>query len=257
MTTGTVDFERDGMVALIILNRPDKLNAVSLEMARMLEGIVAECNGDPDIRAVVLTGAGPKAFCVGTDVKQLDQFTAAWDFRNREDYCMSVRHITKPVICAINGYALGGGLEMALTCDIRIAADTAKLGAPEIKLGWIGGGGMATMLSRSAGASNAAMMLMTGDPIDAETALRWQLVSETLPADRLVVRAMEIAGTIAMRAPIAAEHAKINLANAVNMPAVQATRYELDLQAICFATEDAAEGRAAFAEKRAPVFRRR
>jgi enoyl-CoA hydratase/carnithine racemase len=257
MTTGTVDFQRDDMIARITLNRPEKLNAVSLEMARMLEGIVAECNTDPDIRAVVLTGAGPKAFCVGTDVKQLDQFTAAWDFRNREDYCMSVRHITKPVVCAINGYALGGGLEMALSCDIRIAADTAKLGAPEIKLGWIGGGGMATMLNRSIGASNAALMLMTGDPIGAELARDWHLVSEVLAPDRLVARAEEIAHTISQRAPIAAEHAKINLANAVNMPAVEATRYELDLQAICFSTEDAAEGRAAFAEKRAPVFRRR
>ena len=257
MTTGTVDFQRDGMIARITLNRPEKLNAVSLEMARMLESIVAECNTDPDIRAVVLTGAGQKAFCVGTDVKQLDQFTATWDFRNREDYCMSVRHITKPVVCAINGYALGGGLEMALSCDIRIAADTAKLGAPEIKLGWIGGGGMATMLNRSIGASNAALMLMTGDPIGAEIARDWHLVSEVLMPDRLVARAEEIAHTISERAPIAAEHAKINLANAVNMPAVQATQYELDLQAICFSTEDAAEGRAAFAEKRAPVFRRR
>jgi enoyl-CoA hydratase/carnithine racemase len=257
MTTGSVDFQRDGMIARITLNRPEKLNAVSLEMARMLEGIVAECNSDPDIRAVVLTGAGPKAFCVGTDVKQLDQFTAAWDFRNREDYCMSVRHIAKPVVCAINGYALGGGLEMALSCDIRVAAETAKLGAPEIKLGWIGGGGMATMLNRSIGASNAALMLMTGDPIGAELARDWHLVSEVLTPDGLVARAEEIAHTISGRAPIAAEHAKINLANAVNMPAVQATRYELDLQAICFSTEDAAEGRAAFAEKRAPVFRRR
>jgi enoyl-CoA hydratase/carnithine racemase len=255
--TGKVDFQRDGMIARITLNRPEKLNAVSLEMARLLEAIVAECNADADIRAVVLTGAGSKAFCVGTDVKQLDQFTDAWAFRNREDYCMSVRRIVKPVVCAINGYALGGGLEMALSCDIRIAAETAKLGAPEIKLGWIGGGGMATMLSRSAGSSNAAMMLMTGDPIDALTAKEWLLVSEILPPERLVERAEEIAHTISKRAPIAAEHAKINLANAANMPSVQATQYELDLQAICFATEDAAEGRAAFAEKRPPAFRRR
>ena len=255
--TGTVNFQRDGMIARITLNRPEKLNAVSLEMARMLETIVAACNKDTDIRAVILTGSGPKAFCVGTDVKQLDQFSAAWDFRNREDYCMSVRQIVKPLICAINGYALGGGLEMALSCDIRIASETARLGAPEIKLGWIGGGGMATMLSRSAGASNAAMMLMTGDPIDAVTAQNWHLVTEVLQADRLAARADEIAHTIAARAPIAAEHAKINLANAANMTAVQATRYELDLQAICFATEDAAEGRRAFAEKRMPVFRRR
>lgn len=256
--TGTVDFHRDGMVGHITLNRPEKLNAVSLEMARLLETIVAECNRDSQIRAVVLTGAGTRAFCAGTDVSQLDQFgNNAWDFRNREDYCRSVRQIVKPVVCAINGYALGGGLEMALSCDVRLAAASARLGAPEIKLGWIGGGGMAAMLSRSAGTSNAAIMLMTGDPIDAETARQWHLVSEVLPAEALQARAAELARIIASRAPIAAEHAKINLHNAANMPAMQATQYELDLQAICFGTEDAAEGRRAFAEKRSPVFNRR
>lgn len=255
--TGTVDFRREGMVGHITLNRPDKLNAVSREMARLLEGIVEECNKDSLIRAVVLTGAGTRAFCAGTDVSQLDQFDNAWGFRNREDYCRSVRMIVKPVVCAINGYALGGGLEMALSCDVRLAAKTAKLGAPEIKLGWIGGGGMAVMLSRSAGTTNAAMMLMTGDPIDAEEARQWHLVSEVLAPDALLDRAGELAGIIASRAPIAAEHAKINLHNAANMPAVQATQYELDLQAICFATEDATEGRRAFAEKRAPQFHRR
>lgn len=256
-TTGTVDFQRQGMTARITLNRPEKLNAISLEMARRLETIVAECNRDPDIRAVILTGAGTRAFCCGTDVKQLEQFTNAWDFRNREDYCLSVRRIVKPVVCAINGYALGGGLEMALSCDIRIASETARLGAPEIKLGWIGGGGMAAMLSKNAGMSNAALMLMTGDPVDAATARDWHLISEVVAPEALLSRAEELADTIAARAPIAAEHAKINLANAVNMPAVQATQYGLDLQAICFATEDAAEGRAAFAEKRQPVFHRR
>lgn len=255
--TGTVDFDRQGQIATITLNRPDKLNAVSLEMAGALDAIADECNSNPDIRAVVLTGVGPKAFCCGTDIRQLDQFTTAWDFRNRRDYCLSVRHLIKPVVCAINGYALGGGLEMALSCDIRIAAETAFLGAPEIKLGWIGGGGMAQMLARSAGTSNAAVMLLTGDPVDASTACRWNLVSDVVAQGALMDRALALATTIASRAPIAAEHAKINLTNAANMPAVQATQYELDLQAICFATEDATEGRAAFAQKRAPVFHRR
>lgn len=255
--TGRVDFDRNGMVATITLNRPEKLNAVSLEMARALEAIVAECNSDDDIRAVVLTGAGERAFCCGTDIRQLDQFDTAWGFRNREDYCMSVRHIVKPVIAAINGYALGGGLEMALSCDIRIAAEHARLGAPEIKLGWIGGGGMAQMLTRAAGPSNAAQMLMTGDPVTAETAKAWHLVSDVVAADTLLEQAQSMAATIAARAPIAAEHAKINLANAASMPAADATRYELDLQAICFASEDAREGRAAFAEKRQPVFKKR
>lgn len=254
--SGTVDFEIDGFVATITLNRPDKLNAVSREMARSMEQAVARCNSE-DIRAVIFTGAGERAFCAGSDIRQLDEFQTLWELRNREDYCASVRRIRRPVICAINGYALGGGLEMAMGADIRIASESALLGAPEIKLGWIGGGGMSVQLSRSAGFSNAALMLMTGDPVDARTACRWGLVSEVCAPDRLMPRAREIARAIAARAPIAAEHAKLNLDAAANMPADLAMRYELDLQTVAFATDDADEGRRAFAEKRHPNFKRR
>ena len=152
---------------------------------------------------------------------------------------------------------MGGGLEMALSCDIRIATRGAKLAAPEIKLGWIGGGGMTALLAHSIGPSNAALMVMTGDPVTAETALGWGLVSELTAPDTLLPRAREIAAAIANRAPVAAETARRNLQAAYNMPLEQAVVYERDLQAICFATEDAAEGRAAFAAKRAPVFNRR
>ncbi|MDQ4113829.1 MAG: enoyl-CoA hydratase-related protein, partial [Actinomycetota bacterium] len=155
---------------------------------------------------------------------------------------------------AVNGYALGGGLETALICDIRLASTTAKLAAAEVKLGWIGGGGMSALLARSIGPSNAAVMLMTGDPIDAQQALAWGLVSELLEPDALLPRALELAETIASRAPIAVETAKANLAAAANMPLEQAVTYERDIQTVCFATADAAEGRAAFTEKRAPRF---
>lgn len=255
--TGSIDFTVDGFVATITFNRPQSLNAVSREMARELEAAIHECNTNDDIRCVVVTGEGERAFCAGTDIKQLDEFNDAWSFRNREDYCMSVRQTRKPVIAAINGYALGGGLEMALSCDIRLAADHAMLGAPEIKLGWIGGGGMAQMLQRSAGASNAALMLMTGDPISASKAVEWGLVSEVVPSQELLPRAQNLAATIASRAPIAAEMAKLNLDASSNIPAKYATQYELDLQAICFSSADAAEGRAAFKEKRSPIFKRK
>jgi enoyl-CoA hydratase len=168
-----------------------------------------------------------------------------------------MRALLKPSICAINGYAYGGGLETAMSCDIRIAADNAEFAAPEIKLGWIGGGGMAMHLAHSIGLSNAALMIMTGDAIRAEQALAWGLVSEVVPRSQLLTRVREIAGTIASRAPIAAETAKLNLKAAHSMPAEKAIEYERDLQTICFATEDASEGRKAFREKRAPVFRRR
>lgn len=254
---GRVGVEHLGAVLQITLDRPEKLNAVSRQMARELDKVVAEINANDAIRCVVITGAGSRAFCAGTDVKQLDEFDDAWNFRNREDYCKSIRQIAKPVIAAINGYALGGGLEMALSCDIRLAAATAQFGAPEIKLGWIGGGGMAQMLSRAAGPSNASFMLMTGDPISAEQALQWGLVTEVCDPDMLVPRAIAVAEVIASRAPIAAEMAKLNIDAAANMPARQATQYELDLQAICFSSQDAAEGRSAFKQKRAPVFRRK
>lgn len=258
-TDGVIDFEidRDLRVATITLNRPAKLNALTPAMARALVAAVTECNDSEDIRAVVLTGAGDRSFSVGSDITALDGYPTPWDFRNRVDYCDALRRLLKPSIAAINGYALGGGLETALSCDIRLASTAARLGAPEVKLGWIGGGGMSAFLSRAAGPSNAALMLMTGDPVDASRALQWQLVSEVLAPEDLVPRAQELAATIAARAPIAVETAKINLRAATAMSEDQALAYERDLQTICFATEDAREGRQAFAEKRPASFRRR
>ncbi|WP_447728130.1 enoyl-CoA hydratase/isomerase family protein [Sphingomonas koreensis] len=244
-------------VATITLNRPAKLNALTPEMAAALIDAVSECNGSDAVRCVVITGAGEKAFSAGSDITTLDGYATPWDFRNRDDYCDALRACRKPVIAAVNGYALGGGLETAMVADIRIASTNARFAAPEIKLGWIGGGGMAAGLTYSMGASNAAMMLLTGDMIDADKALAWGLVSEVVAPGALLARAQEIAATIAARAPIAAETAKLNLRAAHMMPWDKAIEYERDLQAICFATDDAKEGRAAFAEKRAPVFRRR
>ncbi len=250
-------FDIDGPVAVLTLNRPAKLNAVTPEMAQAITEAVRECNDSDSIRCVVLTGAGERAFCAGSDIRELDRYATPWQFRNRPDYCDAIRALLKPSIAAVNGYAFGGGLETALSCDIRIASRNASFAAPEIKLGWVGGGGMAAYLAHSIGASNAAMMIMTGDPVPAERALAWGLVSEMVPQEELLPRARAIAATIASRAPIAAETAKLNLKAAFAMPLEKAIEYERDLQTICFATEDAAEGRAAFKEKRAPAFRRR
>lgn len=244
-------------VATITLNRPAKLNALTPAMAAALIAAVTECNISDAVRCVVITGAGEKAFSAGSDITTLDSYATPWDFHNRDDYCDALRACRKPVVAAINGYALGGGLETAMAADIRIASSNARFAAPEIKLGWIGGGGMAAGLTYAAGTSNAAMMLLTGDMINADRALAWGLVSEVTAPDALLTRAQEIAATIASRAPIAAETAKLNLRAAHTMPWEKAIEYERDLQAICFATQDAAEGRAAFAEKRAPEFRRR
>lgn len=248
---------RDGFVGTITINRPEKLNAMTPEMAAALVAAVSEFNADDSIRCVILTGAGEKAFSAGSDIRTLDDYDTAWNFRNRPDYCDAIRALLKPSIAAVNGYAFGGGLETAMACDIRIAAENASFAAPEIKLGWIGGGGMAVNLAHAIGPSNAALMVMTGDPIDAATAERWGLVSRVVPQAALMTEAMKIAQAIAARAPIAAETAKLNLRAAWELSIANAIAYERDLQAICFATEDAKEGRAAFKEKRSPVFKRR
>lgn len=249
--------ERDGAVGTITINRPEKLNAMTPAMADALVAAVENFNDDNEIRCVILTGAGERAFCAGSDIRVLDDYETPWDFRNRPDYCDAIRALRKPSIAAVNGYAFGGGLETAMACDIRLAAENASFSAPEIKLGWIGGGGMAVNLAHAVGPSNAALMIMTGDPIDASTAERWGLVSRVVPQAELLAEAKKIAGAIAARAPIAAETAKLNLRAAWDMSIADAITYERDLQTICFATDDAREGRAAFKEKRQPAFKRR
>ncbi|HUY47500.1 MAG TPA: enoyl-CoA hydratase/isomerase family protein [Streptosporangiaceae bacterium] len=254
--TGEVRLDVRDQVAVLTLDRPGKLNAVTPAMTDALTGYVAELNDNPEVRAVVLTGTG-RAFCAGSDIAGLADYETPWHFGNRPDYCDAVRALGKPVVAAVNGYALGGGLELALGCDIRLAAESATFAAPEIKLGWIGGGGMSALLAHSIGPSNAALMLLTGDPVDAATALRWGMVTEVVPAAGLTDRALQLAATIASRAPIAAQAAKHNLRAAFEMPLGRAIDYERQLQTICFGTADAAEGRAAFTERRAPVFRGR
>lgn len=254
LATEQIGVELADDILTITLQRPEKLNAVTPEMSYALEAIAHAANDDPEVRVVILTGAGERAFCAGSDIRSLDVYATPWEFRNRTDYCDALHQLRKPIIAAINGYALGGGLETALICDIRIAAETAQLAAPEVKLGWIGGGGMSAFLAAAAGPSNAAIMTMTGDMIDAETAQRWGIVSEVVAGDRLIPRARELAAIIASRPPIAVETAKANIRAAYNLPQEQAVAYERDLQTVAFATEDAAEGRRAFAERRDATF---
>ena len=250
---GSVDLLVRGAVAVLTLNRPAKLNALTGSMAAQLAAAVARINDDRDLHAAVIVGAG-RAFCVGSDIGELDTYDGPWDFGRRRDYGDILRDLRKPVVAAVNGFAFGGGLELSLACDIRLAADTASFAAPEIKLGWIGGSGMAAQLAYSVGAGNAALMVLTGDPIDADTARRWGLVSAVHPVAELADAALALAQTIAARAPIAAETAKINLRASRTMPLTEAIALERHLQTICFATQDAAEGRAAFAERRSPHF---
>lgn len=244
-------------VAAVTINRPEKLNAVTEDMSKALVKVAAWANTEDEVRAIILTGAGDRAFCAGSDIASLDRYATPWEFRNRSDYCDALRSLRKPLIAAVNGYAFGGGLEAALTCDIRLASSTASFAASEIKLGWVGGGGVSSHLAHAIGASNAAMMILTGDPISADQASSWGLVSELHEPAELLGAAERLAETIALRAPIAAQTGKANLRAAFNMPHDEAMRYERDLQTIAFASEDAAEGRRAFAEKRAGRFQGR
>jgi enoyl-CoA hydratase/carnithine racemase len=254
MDDGRIRFEKDGPVGLLTLDRPAKLNAATRGMSTELLELIPQIDDDPSVRAIVLTGAGERAFSVGSDVGELDRYDGPWHFRNRRDYCDALRSLRTPVIAAINGYAFGGGLELALSCDIRLAASHATFAAAEIKLGWIGGGGVTALLAASVAASDVAMMLLTGDPIDAAEALRIGLVSRVLPLEELLPTATELAHRIAERPPIAAQAAKANLRAALSMGLEPAIQYERELQAVALGTRDAAEGRAAFAERRTGNF---
>jgi len=250
----TVEFSVAGGVGTITLNRPAKLNAVTRAMSADLLALVERVGGDRDVRVLVITGAGGRSFSVGSDIGEVGAYPDPWEFRNRRDYCDALRALRIPVVAAVNGYAYGGGLELALSADIRFASSAASFAAAEIKLGWIGGGGVSALLSATVPASDAALMLLTGDPVDASAAFRMGLVSRVVEPDELMEAAANVAKTIAARPPIAAQSAKANLLAARTMGREAAIQYEREMQAICMGTRDAAEGRRAFAEKRPPVF---
>jgi enoyl-CoA hydratase/carnithine racemase len=250
----TVEFSVAGGVGTITLNRPAKLNAVTKAMSADLLALVERVADDRDVRVLVITGAGERSFSVGSDIGEVDAYPDPWEFRNRRDYCDALRALRIPVVAAVNGYAYGGGLELALSADIRLASATASFAAAEIKLGWIGGGGVSALLAATVPASDAALLLLTGDPVDAAEAYRMGLVSKVVPPHELADAAQSVAGIIAARPPIAAQSAKANLLAARTMGREAAIQYEREMQAICMGTRDAAEGRRAFAEKRPPVF---
>lgn len=255
---GSVRLERDGHVAMIVLDRPTKLNAMTVTMDHQMNSIVYEVNNDRDIRSVLLRGEGERAFCAGSDIGDLDGYGDNWSYRNRfdarSDYARAVWLIRKPVVVAIQGYCIGGGLEMACAADIRLAAPDASFGAGEINWGWHGGSGQTQLLTRLLGAGHASRLLLTGDRIDAEEALRIGLVQQLVTRETLLEEAMSLACTIAERAPIATERIKYMVRVAHNAPLETGLLVENDSFSYLMMTEDAQEGRKAFAEKRQPRF---
>jgi enoyl-CoA hydratase len=248
-------YSTHGAVARITLQRPQKLNTVTAAMGRQLFAIAAEVNADDAVRVVVMQGTGDRAFSAGSDVKVLDDYGTNWQLRNRADYCHAIWSIRKPIIAGIRGYCIGGGLEMALSCDIRIASQTAKFGAGEIKLGWHGGAGNTQLLPRLVGYGKAMEMVLTGDLIDAAEARTDGLVQRLVPDAELEGAVDALAERIAANAPIAAQLAKHLIRMSESTSVDVGLKWENDLFTYCFTTADAQEGIAAFREKRDPVFR--
>jgi enoyl-CoA hydratase len=250
-----VRWEQDGAIVTITLNRPQKLNAVTPQMGRTLTEMCKLINENDSVRVVILAGVGDKAFSAGSDVKVLDEYGTNWQLRNRVDYCRAIWSVRKPIIASIRGYAIGGGLELALMSDIRLASVTAKFGAGEIKLGWHGGAGNTQLLPRLVGYGKALEMLLTGDLIDCQEAYRIGLVQELVQDDQLEAVTRSMAEKVSRSAPIAAQLCKHLVRMAESTSLDVGLQYENDMFAYCFTTKDHLEGIAAFREKRPPAFK--
>jgi E-phenylitaconyl-CoA hydratase len=257
----TIDITVQDSVAEIVLNRPEALNAIDPDMREELARIWARVHEDDDIRVAVLTGAGERAFCVGSDLKKTPPPPESYAQRNfgqaRSDHLLAALTTDKPLICAVNGLAVGGGLEIALACDIRIASQTASFGLSEVRIGSIPGAGGTQRLPRMIGHSAAMQMLLTGDRIDAAEAYRVGLVSELCRPEDLRSRAREVALRIAANAPLSVRAVKRLVREGADMPLDAAVRVENYVWGLLRDTEDRIEGRRAFQEKRLPQYRGR
>ena len=253
----TLLLERAGRVAIVTINRPDKRNALNIKTREEGAAVLEELSTDDSVGIVVFTGAGDKAFVAGADIAEFSGRTAITqrEVMTGRSLFTAIDTFPKPVIAMINGYCLGGGCELALACDIRIASEGASFGQPEINLGIIPGGGGTQRLTRLVGEGKAMELILTGEIIDAKTAFAIGLVNQVVPADQLKAKTMEIANRIADKSPIALRLAKeaVKLASRSNLD--EGLRREVDLFALCFSSEDKDEGVSAFLEKRKPVFK--
>lgn len=255
---GEIRLERDGFVAIITIDRPTKLNTMTVAMDARMNQLMFDINQDQAIRAVVLTGEGNKAFSAGSDINDLGEYGSNWEYRNRfdarKDYARAVWLCRKPIVAAINGYCIGGGLEMACASDIRIATAESSFGAGEINWGWHGGSGQTQLLTHAIGPGYASRLLLTGNRIDGAEACRIGLVQQIVEFNELMPTALALASHIASLSPIAIEKTKHMVRIAQNVPLDVALLVENDSFAYCMTTDDAREGREAFAEDRPPHF---
>ncbi|HJS48740.1 MAG TPA: enoyl-CoA hydratase-related protein [Gaiellaceae bacterium] len=252
--------EQDGTVAVVTIDHPP-VNALSAPLLEELEAEIERLDADDSVRAIVLRGAGERAFVAGADISEFPSLRAAADESHEGGSARGIQKLGHrmdaahtPFVAAIHGFCLGGGLELAMCCDIRVAAEGAQLGQPEIKLGLIPGGGGTQRLPRLVGLGRAQLLNMTGDFIDAQTAYEWGLVEKVVPLEELLEAALGIARTIAARSPVSIGVLRELARTTRDLPLEESLRREADGFRRCLASEDGAEGVAAFLEKREPQF---
>jgi enoyl-CoA hydratase len=255
-------FEVREQIAFVTFNRPESMNAINRLMARELIEVCKQIEDDNGIRVAIFTGAGERAFSAGMDLKERTEDSVSFiERRNRKltatiyTQSRAIAAMTKPTIAAIRGYCVGGGLEMALACDIRVAAEDAKLGLTEVKRGLIPGAGGTQRLPRAVGVAKALEICLTGDTVSGADALRLGLVNAAVPAGDVVKAAADLGGRILKGAPMSVMFIKEAIKKGVELSLEEGLRLEADLSALVGTTEDSKEGPRAFAEKRAPVWK--
>jgi len=253
-------YEKKGAIAQVTVNRPKVLNALNTPTWKDLRTAFEDARDDAAVRGVILTGAGDKAFIAGADISELAHvaaFEAELSSRFGQEVLALIENLGKPVVAAINGFALGGGCEAAMACTIRIAVDTAQFGQPEVKLGLLPGGGGTQRMPRLIGKGRALQLILSGEMISAQEAYRIGLVNEIVPAANLITRAEAILKKIASNAPIAVKFALEAANKGMETSQSEGLLLEASYFGLCAATEDKKEGTTAFLEKRAPQFRGR
>jgi len=250
-------FEIKNQIAYVTVNRPDKLNALNMAVMEDLRAAFTAVREDANVRVAILTGAGEKAFVAGADIAELNKHStvSAKEYTHKGQSVLDlIENLGKPVIACINGFALGGGCELAMACTMRLASETAKLGQPEVKLGIMAGYGGSQRLPRLVGKGVAMQLLLTGEMIGAQEALRIGLVNEVVAAAELVPRAEAIAQKVIANAPLAVQYTMEAVNHGMEMSLKEGLYLEATLFGVCCATEDKNEGTKAFLEKRAAKF---
>ncbi|MDZ7780908.1 MAG: enoyl-CoA hydratase-related protein [Gemmatimonadota bacterium] len=255
-----VTIERDGELAIVTVDRQKKMNALNADVVSEIGEAFAGLRDDDEVRGVVLTGAGEKAFVAGADIGELakmDSVTGVRISRDGQDVFRSIERFPKPVLAAVGGFALGGGCELALACHLRIASDNAKFGLPEVGLGIIPGYGGTIRLARLAGLGRAVELTLTGDMFDAEQAREIGVVSAVVPRAELLDEAKSFLRRITKNGPVAVRMALESMYRAVDTATAEALDYESSLFGLLASTEDMKEGMSAFLDKRKPEFKAR